>query len=396
MDGTASDVLNIPEGINFECTTCGACCQEWPIVIHDEDFERISKLLPDKTTDEIFESLPVDEMPRSYSYITKTRADGRCIFLSADNLCDLHAQFGAAAKPLMCRMFPYNFVPTPSGAYTLISFASTGVQTNSGKPLKEQRTLIESRWHSYKELLGGLELDWRHTELAPGQRLTWTEYLELEKRLLEIFSPLQRPVKSLQLLCEEACDYVRQYHRFSRSPDLDFGIPPEIVDCILVQALLQCYFPPEDLQDTGDLNATWILEQLQTYSSNSGDFSNGALFNTMSEKCQSTSLGSLSDDTEDLLRRFIYCRLFAKVYFGAGHSNFSVLSGFYNLLAILLILRIQLKLLAPTDVFAFTSKFLSSVERNQSGSNFSKESAAILECLFQDQARIGRFLLLAS
>ena len=41
------------------------------------------------------------------------RDGGRCQFLREDNLCEVHARFGAMTKPLMCRMFPYVFRATP-------------------------------------------------------------------------------------------------------------------------------------------------------------------------------------------------------------------------------------------------------------------------------------------
>jgi lysine-N-methylase len=47
--------------------------------------------------------------------------DGACVFLNESNgLCRLHEQFGVEAKPLGCRMFPFQIMPTFKGESTII------------------------------------------------------------------------------------------------------------------------------------------------------------------------------------------------------------------------------------------------------------------------------------
>lgn len=43
-------------------------------------------------------------------------SQGRCVFLDETNLCRIHAQYGADAKPLICRQYPIVGVQTESGA----------------------------------------------------------------------------------------------------------------------------------------------------------------------------------------------------------------------------------------------------------------------------------------
>ena len=40
------------------------------------------------------------------------RKDGACVFLGENNRCRIHARYGAEAKPLACRLYPFVLVPT--------------------------------------------------------------------------------------------------------------------------------------------------------------------------------------------------------------------------------------------------------------------------------------------
>lgn len=44
------------------------------------------------------------------------KVDGRCVFLDQDDRCRIHARFGAAAKPVVCRQYPVVAVLTEAGA----------------------------------------------------------------------------------------------------------------------------------------------------------------------------------------------------------------------------------------------------------------------------------------
>ena len=44
---------------------------------------------------------PVMRLPR--------HVDGACVYLGKDNACRIHQHFGAASKPLMCRLYPFGF-----------------------------------------------------------------------------------------------------------------------------------------------------------------------------------------------------------------------------------------------------------------------------------------------
>jgi len=404
MNENSNDLLHAPPGINFDCTACGACCQKWPIVVHDQDIARITALLPETPPEQIFQVLAPDQRQGLvYSHITRKRQDGRCVFLDASELCDLHAQFGADAKPIMCRIFPYSFIPTPSGIYVSLSFSSTGVRLNSGKPLTDQIPLLQERWQMQKKLMNISELVWQDPEMFLDQPINWSDYLAFEQTLLQIFSPADSANLPLLGLCADACSFVEQCQTVAPAFDQNIGIAEEFVDLILLEALLQYYFQPAAKGADDDLNSTWIIEQLKSSAVTERDFDddNFLLSENNLKRCREFQLGNLDRNSEDLLKRFIYCRVFGKTYFGIGHSNLSVSTGFYNLIATVVIFRIYLKLVtiekpdSVNDIFCMTSSFLESIERNRPSMQFSSRSATVLEYFFSDQNRIKRFLALA-
>lgn len=109
------------------------------------------------------------------------RDDGSCIYLGTENQCRIHERFGAGAKPLMCRLFPFGFLPVGGRVAVDVSFACRAVSEGRGAPLGEhipawRRLLVEpssvlSRFSFSKKYDVSGELLW-----------------EIEHHLLEILS----------------------------------------------------------------------------------------------------------------------------------------------------------------------------------------------------------------
>lgn len=68
--------------------------------------------------------------------------DGACVYLSSDSLCRLHQHFGAEAKPLMCRLYPFGFSPVGDRLAVDASFACRAIGQGSGQPVSE----LVSEW----------------------------------------------------------------------------------------------------------------------------------------------------------------------------------------------------------------------------------------------------------
>lgn len=80
--------------LRHACGLSGGCCQGHFVHVSGEEAARITALAPALDVDEPL----VDGQLR--------RIGGRCAFLGDDNLCRIHARFGADAKPTVCRQYP--------------------------------------------------------------------------------------------------------------------------------------------------------------------------------------------------------------------------------------------------------------------------------------------------
>lgn len=72
--------------------------------------------------------------------------DGRCVFLTDDNLCAIHKRLGAEAKPWVCRVFPLTFAETPAGVYVASRSECRCVHRSrrTGTPIADQICDLEA------------------------------------------------------------------------------------------------------------------------------------------------------------------------------------------------------------------------------------------------------------
>lgn len=81
--------------IRHACHACAACCHGWRVTLHDDDeAARIAR-----HGEALGVAAPIDNG-------ALRQADGRCVFLGDDDLCRIHARFGAAEKPRVCQLYP--------------------------------------------------------------------------------------------------------------------------------------------------------------------------------------------------------------------------------------------------------------------------------------------------
>jgi len=69
-----------------------------------------------------------------------TRRQAHCVFLRDDNLCAVHALFGAEAKPAFCREYPFHVVEDPRGLVVVARADCGGLHRSfqDGQPVSEQ------------------------------------------------------------------------------------------------------------------------------------------------------------------------------------------------------------------------------------------------------------------
>ena len=126
----------------WDCHGCGRCCRGTIIRLNDGDRERLRRTALGRAPRL---SRPEDRHPpRLVETAARSgkRKDGRCIFLTEDGLCRIHREFGLAAKPLVCQMFPFQLVPLEDHAYlTIAAFLPYG----SSRPGTQHRGVCRRR-----------------------------------------------------------------------------------------------------------------------------------------------------------------------------------------------------------------------------------------------------------
>jgi lysine-N-methylase len=65
-----------------------------------------------------------------------------CIFLTEDNLCRIHRDLGESAKPLVCRLFPFQLVPLEDFAYVTLRQYCPSAAAERGRRLGELSRLL--------------------------------------------------------------------------------------------------------------------------------------------------------------------------------------------------------------------------------------------------------------
>lgn len=111
--------LHVLADERFTCQSCTSCCRSWFVELMPGEEEKIRAL-----------RWPANDALAGAQIILKhggktflgRQDDGACVFLNqANGLCRIHEQFGVEAKPLGCRMFPYQVAPTFKGEASIIA-----------------------------------------------------------------------------------------------------------------------------------------------------------------------------------------------------------------------------------------------------------------------------------
>ena len=211
----ALPVRSLPVIQRWDCHGCSDCCRTYHVRVSPAEKERILSQGWDTAT-ELGGLPPVVWDAALGSDRLNHTPDGACVFLGEDHRCRMHARFGAASKPLACRLYP--FVLTPAGDHWRagIRFACPSAADNLGKPLPDhERDLAE-----YAKLLEAeapTAIDsLPPPPLQPGLTLPWPDLLRVadtiddlladprvpfERRIRRVltFAKLAQPVRPLAL-----------------------------------------------------------------------------------------------------------------------------------------------------------------------------------------------------
>ncbi len=148
--------LQVLSGENFSCRSCTNCCRGWHVELMPGEMERILGLGWPAGDPLLGVEAVLKHGGRNY---LAHRGDGACLFLNESNgLCRIHEQFGAEAKPLGCRVFPFQIAATFADQASVIGrFDCPTVRQNAGAPHLEELAALR-RYAGQLGIRGGFDV----------------------------------------------------------------------------------------------------------------------------------------------------------------------------------------------------------------------------------------------
>ena len=105
--------------------------------------------------------------------------------------------------------------------------------------------------------------------------------------------------------------------------------------------------------------------------------------------------------------RFVYVRVFSKMYFGPGFSALSLIAGLGHLTTILVLIRLFAKVRkmdfrqngleeTPEELLSWLTEILRQIDSKLSSARYGANTRAMIEFVFLEQERIQRLIDLAA
>jgi len=382
------------------------------VPLNEEDVKRLTSALQCSEAD-----LPVSFLSPAerkaglagFSRALEKRPDGRCSYLDG-SACTLQG----LAKPAMCQLFPYAFIDTPTGTFVGLSFASTGVLHNSGRLLDEQSDQLIGVLALFRELFPNLEEEtikgFHSLQLIEGVALTYEQFQIIEGPLLSALAEAASSsgcgaIKVLASFHQSIAALVPKDLWRSRLPGSEAR--PRQIDLFILDALARAYIDPNSKADLLD---DWQIAQ--SVSNHLQSPPNGFKLQIGSASYSAVQfldikLGSLDAACENLLARFLYVRIFSKMYFGPGFSALSLMAGLGHLTVLVVLIRLAMKARKISAIdrdqketaeenLLWLAAIVRQIDGKLTSARYGANTRAMLEILFLDQERLLRLIDLAA
>ncbi len=381
--------IHLPN-INFSCTNCGNCCLSYGIPLFENEYENINFMARELKIPNFKLSLNQSKSSKNVSakYILGLSKNEPCVFLDQARLCNIHKKYGEKLKPKICQLFPYSFTKTPNGYYVYLSFASSAVLYNYGQPLSQQN--LADKLADFEEIYPKLNLNWQNSNIVDGVKLDFSHYLNIESEIMVMLNDTSNDLAKKLLACNEFILSLN-FQDSLLNPDILSGIDEHYIDNLIIKYFHNLFFTNEDHYD---LPFDDFLRDLVNIQKPVIDITDVKLSSALNEKID-------TDRSEEILTRYIYCRIFGKLYFGSGFNNLSFVAGLYHLILIILIVKLEFKLVIRSinynipdanDLFSILVEIIRNTERKYTILAYSRQTCALLEVLLTCPKRIDRLI----
>jgi lysine-N-methylase len=204
-------ILRTPIEERWDCHGCGDCCHGTKVELSADDLRRLREQRWDRHPD--YQGVRITRRNGLFSRerVLAHRADHSCVFLSAEGRCRIHEEFGAAAKPDTCRLFPLLLVPTEDGTLLTVRRNCPSAGAGLGRPLDEHTPLLRELSEG-KALVEPLA---KPPRIASDLRLDWPETRRLLDGLERLMTDPEEPLAVRFARSLELCSRVE-----AAAPDL--------------------------------------------------------------------------------------------------------------------------------------------------------------------------------
>lgn len=318
----------------------------------------------------------------------------------------------------MCRLFPYTFMYCPDGLKVGLSFASTGVLLNSGAHLVDQQPLLKELGDLFDTMhpdIAKSSLEkWSRSEFVAGSVLDYDNFREFNEpylaRLEKLIALPQagaiskdngQPADKAQSVLSDMFDVLCGSLPSEMLSPLSKQFPhlsPHKLDHYILMPLYRAYFGAAMPVREDEITAT-----VMTYLRNE----ERELYFIVGERkisfadLRDIKIAPMTDQEQDLINRFVYVRLFSRLYFGPGFSMMPLLSGIFHLLSLVALLSLALKIDALTATnldqrFERVVNLVREIDRRLTAVIYSRNTCSMFELFALDPDRVRRFLVLAN
>jgi hypothetical protein len=295
----------------------------------------------------------------------------------------------------MCQLFPLGYLDAPDGTTLCLSFASSAVLKNSGRPLSEQSQQLTAGYEVFQGLFPGLKeatvSGFANLEWLSGVPLSFSDFLAFEKPFLAC---LEAALMASQKE-EDYCSAEDILYKFlgqiqSKFPSVETlpGVEhsPNRLDQILFFSLKKVFLPDAKFPETikGEALPRYVRSGLE-----SGIFA--FVFNPVSLPEPS------GRQVDELLLRFIYVKCFSRFYFGPGFSRLSLLAGLGHLFFLVVLLKQELAFRLGTGLATFEpleemAQMVRALDGQLTSLRYDSDTNAMLEIFALDHKRGDRIL----
>jgi lysine-N-methylase len=335
---------------NWDCRSCTNCCREYRVYLTDAERDRIAALDLSDQADLVGMTPVVREGSLGAGrYRLNQRSDGRCVFLGNEGRCRIHERFGAEAKPLACRLYPFVLVPAGSQWRIGLRFSCPSVARNQGRPLAEHETELRSLSAEIEAREGVAGRTFSPPALQRGQTLDWPDLLRFVEAITALLQDRNdrierrwRKCLALASLCRQAKFEQIKGHRLAEflnllGPTVDAEVPasprqlaaPSWVGRVLFRQALAVHIRKDAGPDRGAATHSRLslLSAAWRFATGRGRVPHlNAMLPETNFAHQEKEIGPLPDACEEILERYYLVKV-ASLQF-CGSANFG--RGFWD------------------------------------------------------------------